>query len=99
MSENAPASGIACIHDAFAPAFDQQNGALAVIRITILIAIAKTGSDFSRIARADGRSAHYTAALRGGPTSHQDEPHVAAPNAKQYTMSNELKRVGGGAQM
>ena len=62
MSENAPASsGIACIFMMLLPGFRsaEWRSGLAVIGVTSLIAIAKSGSDFSQIARADRLTAHY----------------------------------------
>ena len=79
--------------------FKKRDRAFAVIGVAILIAVGELRPDFSQIARSDRLIAHHTERLRAGrPAIHQDESHVAPPNAKQNTVSDEWKTLGGGAQ-
>src|SRR3979411_1683771 len=76
-----------------------QDGALAVIGVAIMIAVGELCSDFSQIARADWLTAPPAERLPAGrPAIHQYESHVAPPNAKQNTVSDGWKALGGGAQ-
>jgi hypothetical protein len=79
--------------------FNKRDRAFAMIGVAILIAVGELRPDFSQIARSDRLIAHHTERLRAGrPPVHQYESHVAPPNAKQNTVSDEWKTLGGGAQ-
>src|ERR1700687_5373616 len=79
--------------------FEIQHGASAVIGVAIMIAVGEPRPDFSQIARPDWLAAQHTGRLRAGrPAVHQDESHVAPPNAKQNTVSDGRETLGGGAQ-
>ena len=70
-----------------------------MICVAIMIAIDEVRPDFSQIARSDRLIAPHTEGLRTGrPAIHQDEFHVAPPNAKQNTVSAGWGPLGGGAQ-
>lgn len=88
-----------CVFTMRCATFDQQDGALAVDSVATMITIAKSGSDFSQIFRADRLTAQQAESLRAWrPAVHKDVSHVAPPNAKQNTVSDELYSWGGGAQ-
>jgi hypothetical protein len=79
--------------------FENQHGALAVIGVAIMIAVGQLRPDFSQIARTDWLTAPHAERLPAGrPAIHQYESHVAPPNAKQNTVSDGCKALGGGAQ-
>jgi hypothetical protein len=79
--------------------FESQDGAFAVFGVAFIITIGEPRPDFSQIARPDWLAAQHTERLRAGrPAIHQYESHVALPNAKQYTVSDGCKTLGGGAQ-
>ena len=79
--------------------FERQDGAFAVIGVAIMIAVGELRPDFSQIARPDWLAAQHTERLRTGRSAiHQYESHVAPPNAKQNTVSDACKPLGGGAQ-
>jgi hypothetical protein len=79
--------------------FNKRDRAFAMIGVAILIAVGELRPDFSQIARSDRLIAHHTERSRAGrPPVHQYESHVAPPNAKQNTVSDEWKTLGGGAQ-
>ena len=79
--------------------FEKQDGARAVLRVAIRIAVDEVRPDFSQIACSDWLIALHTEGLWARRSAvHQDEPHVAPPNAKQNTVSDEGKTLGGGAQ-
>ena len=70
-----------------------------MIGVAVMIAVGELGPDFSQIARPDRLMTQYAARLWAGrPAIHQYESHVAPPNAKQNTVSDEWKTFGGGAQ-
>ena len=70
-----------------------------MIRIAIVIAVDEVRPDLSQVAFFDRLTAHHTDGLRARrPAIHQDEFHVAPPNAKQNTASDWWKTLGGGAQ-
>src|SRR3984893_13313238 len=78
--------------------FENQDGALAVFGVAIMIAIREPCVDFSQIARPDRLTAQHTESLRAGrPAIHQYESHVAPPNAKQNTVSDGWLGFCGGA--
>ena len=79
--------------------FESQDGHFAVIGVAIMIAVGEPRPDFSEIARSDWLTTQHTERLRAGrPAIHKDESHVAPPNAKQNTVSEGCKILGGGAQ-
>ena len=79
--------------------FEKQGGASAVIGVAIMIAIGEMRPDFSEVACPDWLAAQHTDGfLAGRPAIHQYESHVAPPNAKQNTVSDEWEILGGGAQ-
>jgi hypothetical protein len=68
---------------------ESQDGSFAVIGIAGMVAVREPRPDFPQIARRDWAAAQHTRGLRlGRPPVHYDEPHVAPPNAKQYTASD-----------
>jgi hypothetical protein len=70
-----------------------------VIHVAIVIAVGEVRPDFSQVACFDRLAALHAADLRAGrPASHQYEFHVAPPNAKQNTVSDGWRALGGGAQ-
>ena len=79
--------------------FDSQHGALAMFGVAFIITVGESRLDFSQIVSADRLIAQPAGRLRAGrPAIHQDESHVAPPNAKQNTVSEGCKTLGGGAQ-
>ena len=79
--------------------FNSQDGAFAVFGVAFIIAVGEPRLDFSQIARPDRLTAQHAEGLRAGrPAIHQDESHVAPPTAKQNTVSDGWKALGGGAQ-
>jgi hypothetical protein len=79
--------------------FDSQHGALAMFGVAFIITVGELRLDFSQIASADRLTALPTGRLLAGrPAIYQDESHVAPPNAKQNTVSEGCKTLGGGAQ-
>ena len=78
--------------------FENKDGALAVFGVAIMIAVGEPCVDFSQIARPDRLTAQNTESLRAGrPAIDQYESHVAPPKAKQNTVSDGWKALGGGA--
>ena len=70
-----------------------------MVRVAIVIAVDEVRPDLSQVACSDRLIAHHTDGVRAGPPAiHQYEFHVAPPNAKQNTVSDEWKALGGGAQ-
>jgi hypothetical protein len=70
-----------------------------VICVAILIAVDEVRPDFSQITRSDWLIAPHTKGLWAGRSAiHQDESHVAPPNAKQNIVSAGWGPLGGGAQ-
>jgi hypothetical protein len=70
-----------------------------VIRVAIVIAVDEVRSDLSQVAFFDRLIAHRTDGLRARrPAIHQDESHVAPPDARQNEVSDGWKTLGGGAQ-
>lgn len=79
--------------------FEKQERAAAVIWVAIVITVSESRSDFPQVACSDRLGAHHTEGLPAGrPSVHQYESHVAPPNAKQNTVSDGWKALGGGAQ-
>lgn len=78
---------------------ESKDGLFAVIGVAFVIAVKEPRPNFSQIARPDSFTAQHTKRLRSGrPAIHQYESHVAPPNAKQNTVSDGCKTLGGGAQ-
>src|SRR5580692_846606 len=78
---------------------DGQDRTPAVGGVAVMIAVEEPGPHFSKIACADCLTAQHTGGFLGGrPGIHQYELHVAPPSAKQNTVSDGLKALGGGAQ-
>jgi hypothetical protein len=68
--------------------FESQDSAFAVFGVAFIITVGEPRPDFSQITRRDRLTAQHTERLRAGrPAIHQDESHVAPPNAKQDTVS------------
>ena len=79
--------------------FEKLGSACAVIGVAIMIAVGELRSDFSEVTCPDWLAAQHTDGfLAGRPAIHQYESHVAPPNAKQNTVSDEWEILGGGAQ-
>ena len=77
--------------------FESHDGLFAVIDVAIMIAVGEPRPDFSQIARPDWLTAEHTERLLAGrPAIHQYESHVAPSKAKQDTVSDGWKRLGGG---
>lgn len=80
-------------------AFEKNDGAAAVIGIAIVIAVNQVRPNFPQVASVNRPFARHAEGLSAGrPAVHQHESHVAPPNAKQNTVSEERRRFGGGAQ-
>jgi hypothetical protein len=78
--------------------FEKQRGALAVIRVAIVVAVDEMRPDFSQVACADRLTAHHAAGVRAGhPAIHHDESHLAPPDAKQNIVSVARGPSDGGA--
>src|ERR1700691_3564970 len=78
---------------------ESRDRALAVIGVAIWIAIAKLRSDLSQVACSDWFTAQRAESLLSWRlVIHQYELHVAPPSAKQNTVSDGWKPLGGGAQ-
>jgi hypothetical protein len=74
--------------------FDNQDGALAVFSIAFIITVGEPRVDLSQIARPDRLAAQRTErSWAGRPAIHQDESHVAPPDAEQnmQLLSDGLK--------
>src|SRR5258708_13745627 len=78
--------------------FESQHGAFAVLGVAFVITIGEPRLDFPQIARPDRLTAQRAERLPAGrPAIDQDESHVAPPNAKENTVSDEWKAPGSGA--
>ena len=78
---------------------ERWDGNIAVIDVAIVIAVGEPRCDFSQVALSDWLTAQRTKRLRAGrPAIHQYESHVAPPNAKQNTVPDGWRTLGGGAQ-
>ncbi len=67
--------------------------------VAAVIAVGEVRPDFSQVACSDRLIAHHTSGLRAGrPPIHQYESHVAPPSAKQNTVLDGWRTLGGGAQ-
>jgi hypothetical protein len=66
-----------------------------VLGVAIVIAVGEVRSDLSEVAQRDRLIAHHTDGLRAGrPAIHQDESHVAPPDAKQTNVSVGWRPLG-----
>ncbi len=78
--------------------FESRDGAFTVLGVAFVITIGEPRLDFPQIARPDRLTAQCTERLPAGrPAIDQDESHVAPPNAKENTVSDEWKAPGAGA--
>jgi hypothetical protein len=69
--------------------FNGHDCAFTVIGVAIWIAVREPRCDLSQIARTDLLTAQRTQRLLAGhPAIHQDESHMAPPNAKQRMESS-----------
>jgi hypothetical protein len=70
-----------------------------VILIAIVIAVGEACRDFPQVACFDRLIAHHTEGWSARQSLiYQYKSHVAPPNAKQNTVSDEWKALGEGAQ-
>jgi hypothetical protein len=70
-----------------------------VILVAIEIAVGEVRPDFAQVACFDRLIAHHAdGRLAGQPLIDQYKSHVAPPNAKQNTVSDEWETLSGGAQ-
>ena len=70
-----------------------------MVFVAIVIAVGEVCSDFPQVACVDRLIARHAERLPAWrPLIHQYKSHVAPPNAKQNTVSDEWKALGGGAQ-
>jgi hypothetical protein len=76
--------------------FQKQDGAFAVVRVASVIAVEEMRPDLAQVACADRLIAHHTAGLpTRRPAIHQDESHVASPNAGQSPVFDGWWAFGG----
>jgi hypothetical protein len=69
-----------------------------VIRVAIVIAVDQVRPDLAQVAFSDRLTAHHAEGVRAGPPAiHQDESHLAPPDAKQNTVSVAWRPSDGGA--
>ena len=62
---------------------EEQDGASAMSRVAVLIAVDEVRPEFPQVVRSDLPLAHHTQRSRvWRPPIHQDESHVASPNVK-----------------
>ena len=70
-----------------------------MIRVAIVIAVDEVRPVLSQVAFFNRLIAHHAEGLRAGRSAiHQYKFHLAPPNAKQNTVSDWWKALGGGAQ-
>jgi hypothetical protein len=68
--------------------FDSQDRALAMTGVALIITVGEPRLDLSQIACTDRLAALRAQGLpKGRPAVHQDESHVASPNATQMMVS------------
>ena len=68
---------------------EKKDGASAMSRVAILIAIDEVRPEFSQVVRSDRLIAHHTQGSRTGRSPiHQDESHVASPDVKKNVVSD-----------
>jgi hypothetical protein len=68
---------------------EKQDGAFAVIRVAIVIAVDEVRPGLSQIAWADWRFAHHAEGLpEGRPAIYEDVSHAVVPGAKQNNALN-----------
>jgi hypothetical protein len=62
---------------------EEQDGASAMSRVAVLIAVDEVRPEFPQVVRSDLPLAHHTQGSRvWRPPIHLDESHVASPNVK-----------------
>jgi hypothetical protein len=67
-----------------------------MIGVAIVIAVGEVRPEFSQVACSDRLiAAHAKGPWARRPAIHQDEFHVAPPNAKQNTAAEAWKTLGG----
>jgi hypothetical protein len=67
-----------------------------MVGVAIVIAVGEVRPDFSQVARFDRlEAAHAKEPRARRPAIHEDEFHVAPPNAKQNTVPEGCKTLGG----
>ena len=67
-----------------------------MIGVAIVIAVGEVRPDFSEVACFDRlQTARTKGPWARRPAIHQDEFHVAPPNAKQYAVAEGWKTLGG----
>ena len=70
-----------------------KDGSLAVIGVAPVIAVEEPRHDVSQVALPDRLTAQRTERLRAGcPAVHQDEFHVASPDAKNIVSAGPLMK-------
>jgi hypothetical protein len=68
-----------------------KDGSFAVIGVALVIAVEEPRHDVSQVALPDWLAAQRTGRLRAGcPAIHQDEFHVASPDAKNIVSAGPL---------
>ena len=68
-----------------------KDGSFAVIDVALVIAVAELRRDIAQVALPDWLTAQRTERLRAGcPAIHQDEFHVASPDAKNIVSAGPL---------
>ena len=68
-----------------------KDGSLAVIDVAFVIAVEEPRHDVSQVALPDWLAAQRTGRLRAGcPAIHQDESHVASPDATNTMCAGPL---------
>jgi hypothetical protein len=71
---------------------ERQDRNIAVIDVTIVIAVGEPRCDFSQVALSDWLTAQCTKRLRPGcPAIHHDEFHVPPPNEKQKLNKQHIR--------
>jgi hypothetical protein len=70
--------------------FNGQHRALAMLNVALIVTVGEPRLDFSQIACPDRLAAQRTQRLpKRRSAVHQDESHVASPDAKRIIVPNE----------
>jgi hypothetical protein len=70
--------------------FDGQHRALAMLDVALIVTVGEPRLDFSQIACPDRFAAQSAERLpKRRPSVHQNESHVASPDAKRMIVPNE----------
>ena len=68
--------------------------AIAIERVTVMVAERQPGAEFLEIARADRLTAEHTEGSPAQrPAIHQNEPHIAALNARKYDVTSNRRPI------